>query len=641
VKFILEDMVLVIYSKVEEDAVLNIEHYTSKNFKNFFRPLNLTKDVLIRVAFIEKEYMLLCLDHSIGDGYSFGVIIDELEKLYNNKKLKELPIQFSDYAIHFENNIKDKKCIEQFEYYHSIYDGYCEMINLPIRKPISGDKESLKKYNEFKNIEEYRKKFDEDFQKFSDIKIAQRHYRPIFYAIDPDSSKIINNITKKYRLSKTTFFITIYSLAISLYSAQNNIFLSTISTNRANPYYQNLIGVFVRFVPLVIKIEDVENNTLLNLIRKTTDVLLKTFSFDIPLSVVCDELKILPSNFLYIYNSYHMKNGDDDMDLIEITSVEEVFKRYNMKEFDTDNNSDCICLPYQQGYTDLQLLVNEEKDHYKIINFYYDDMYDYSVIKGIFDIFIHILKNESYLHKKLKDITKSSVFEDISVENCTHDDITENNISQENNNNNQCEKETDVENDIENEVKNDFSPENNNNNQCEKETTVENDIVNNIENDIENDIEDDSSPENNNNQCEKETNVENDIDSSPENNNNQCEKETNVENNIDSSPENNNNQCEKETNVENDIDSSPENNNNQCENETDVENDIDYSSPENNNNQCEKETDVENDIENDSSPENNTNDIENNSSPVKNANSKKNNKGVFRKFIDKIKNFFK
>ncbi|ORX75180.1 hypothetical protein BCR32DRAFT_272067 [Anaeromyces robustus] len=91
-----------IYGKIKNNLELNIEQYNINNFVEFIRPFDLTKDSLIRVGLIEKYVLMIDINHTICDGYSFGILTNELFKLYNGESLDELPIQYSDYAIYYE-----------------------------------------------------------------------------------------------------------------------------------------------------------------------------------------------------------------------------------------------------------------------------------------------------------------------------------------------------------------------------------------------------------------------------------------------------------------------------------------------------------------------------------------------------------
>ncbi|MCU0094354.1 condensation domain-containing protein [Bacillus sp. OR9] len=90
-------------------------------FNNFIKPFDLTKAPLMRVGLIEleKEQHLLILDihHIIADGLSIGILIEELMDEYYGKELKELKLQYKDYAEWQQRFIQSEEFQRQKEYW--------------------------------------------------------------------------------------------------------------------------------------------------------------------------------------------------------------------------------------------------------------------------------------------------------------------------------------------------------------------------------------------------------------------------------------------------------------------------------------------------------------------------------------------
>jgi amino acid adenylation domain-containing protein len=84
--------------------------------------------------------LLLCVHHTIFDGWSFGVLLRELGALYTQEVtgtpagLPELPIQFADYAIWEQQRLKGSALDELVSYWRQQLDGF-ETIQLPTDRP--------------------------------------------------------------------------------------------------------------------------------------------------------------------------------------------------------------------------------------------------------------------------------------------------------------------------------------------------------------------------------------------------------------------------------------------------------------------------------------------------------------------------
>ncbi|KAG4081956.1 hypothetical protein H8356DRAFT_913670, partial [Neocallimastix lanati (nom. inval.)] len=92
------------------------------NFKDFIRPFDTSKDLLIRVGLIDKSILMIDMDHKVADGYSFGILIKELDMIYNNESLENLPIQYSDYAIDYDKKINIESFSDEIYYYKTMFN---------------------------------------------------------------------------------------------------------------------------------------------------------------------------------------------------------------------------------------------------------------------------------------------------------------------------------------------------------------------------------------------------------------------------------------------------------------------------------------------------------------------------------------
>ncbi|AVH67246.1 non-ribosomal peptide synthetase [Nostoc sp. 'Peltigera membranacea cyanobiont' N6] len=97
---------------------------------------------LLRVA--EQEYkLLLTLHHIIADGWSIGVLIEELAALYEAfsfmkpSPLPELPIQYTDFSYWQQQWLESDRIQPLLEYWKQQLGGELPILNLPIDRPRS------------------------------------------------------------------------------------------------------------------------------------------------------------------------------------------------------------------------------------------------------------------------------------------------------------------------------------------------------------------------------------------------------------------------------------------------------------------------------------------------------------------------
>ncbi|WP_343746041.1 amino acid adenylation domain-containing protein [Chitinophaga sp.] len=91
------------------------------------KPFDLSADYMLRARLIvlgKEEYLLvLTLHHIVADGWSAGIIVEELVELYNaavdnrSPQLRKLGIQYADYAIWQRNFLKEKVLERKMDYW--------------------------------------------------------------------------------------------------------------------------------------------------------------------------------------------------------------------------------------------------------------------------------------------------------------------------------------------------------------------------------------------------------------------------------------------------------------------------------------------------------------------------------------------
>ncbi|ORX77639.1 acetyl-CoA synthetase-like protein [Anaeromyces robustus] len=232
-----------IYGFIDDECSLIFEEYTYESVRKFVRPFDLSKAPLIRVGFIGNEVLLIDMHHIISDGTTMSIIINGINKYYNELELTELEVQFSDYAIHMNEMKNSEVYFKQIEFYKEMFKEDYEITNIP-------QKEEINEYDVNKKVE-------------NGIGNCEK-------IIDSSLSKRINEYIRVNRISKTAFFISIYGYILSKYSGQDNIYTSMMSANRNNHYVENMIDILKENMKILMELynnQDISFSELLNTLK--------------------------------------------------------------------------------------------------------------------------------------------------------------------------------------------------------------------------------------------------------------------------------------------------------------------------------------------------------------------------------------
>jgi amino acid adenylation domain-containing protein/non-ribosomal peptide synthase protein (TIGR01720 family) len=103
------------------------------------RPFDLAAGPLLRCTLIrlaEREHVLsLCMHHVVSDGWSLGILADELSALYDGRPLPPLPLQYPDYAVWQREWLQGEELERQIAHWKATLAGAPLAIELPSDRP--------------------------------------------------------------------------------------------------------------------------------------------------------------------------------------------------------------------------------------------------------------------------------------------------------------------------------------------------------------------------------------------------------------------------------------------------------------------------------------------------------------------------
>eukprot|EP00833_Pecoramyces_ruminatium_P006837 jgi/Orpsp1_1/1180869/evm.model.c7180000074932.1 len=151
----------------------------------------------------------------------------------------------------------------------------------------------------------------------------------------------MNEFIKRHNISKTALFISIYGYVLSKFSGQDIIYTSVMNMNRNNHYVENMAGMFVSTLPLLLKYENGERK-FIEIINENIEILNNIYkNQDMSYAELIDCLKLKKVNNSFIFqphisNEYNGKQNKSIFNINEnnINEIENILKQNNNSKFD-------------------------------------------------------------------------------------------------------------------------------------------------------------------------------------------------------------------------------------------------------------------------------------------------------------------
>ncbi|MCZ8026906.1 MAG: amino acid adenylation domain-containing protein, partial [Microcystis sp. M53603_WE2] len=258
-------------------SVIDLQHLSPKEQEiaakklvkeQAFKTFDLGKEALVRATLIllnNNEYwLLLCLHHVISDGWSMGVLIEELTALYNAvnqgqpSPLKPLPIQYADFAIWQRQWLQGEVLENQLNYWKKQLADAPTFLPLPTDKPRPAVQTFTGAHQEFQL-----------------------------------SLELTQKLTELSQQQGVTMFMTLlaaYGILLYRYTGQSDILIGTPIANRNRREIESLIGFFVN--TLVMRTDCSENPSFQELLMRVREMSLGAYAHqDLPFEMLVEALQ--------------------------------------------------------------------------------------------------------------------------------------------------------------------------------------------------------------------------------------------------------------------------------------------------------------------------------------------------------------
>ncbi|MEH2084715.1 MAG: non-ribosomal peptide synthase/polyketide synthase [Nostoc sp.] len=232
------------------------------------QPFDLAQGALVRATLIilsETEHiLLLCMHHIVSDGWSIGVLIEELAALYNayaqgqSSPLSPLPVQYADFALWQRQWLQGNVLQSQLSYWQQ------QLANAPTLLPLPTDRPRPAVQT-----------FSGAYQQF------------------PLPTELTNRLVKLSQEQGVTLFMTLLAAFDTLlyrYTGQEDILVGSPIANRDRSEVEGLIGFFVN--TLVMRTDLTGNPSFSQLLARVRDMAMQAYTHqDLPFEMLLEALQ--------------------------------------------------------------------------------------------------------------------------------------------------------------------------------------------------------------------------------------------------------------------------------------------------------------------------------------------------------------
>ncbi|MGJ0427606.1 amino acid adenylation domain-containing protein, partial [Methylobacter sp.] len=189
----------------------------------------LVRGRLVRLA-ADEHVLLVTMHHIISDGWSMGILIDELGRLYGayshggDDPLPALDIQYADYAVWQRRWAEGEQLHVQAAYWQQTLAGAPALLELPTDRP----------------------------------RPPQQDYAGALLAVrlDANLSAQLKAFSQRHGVTLFMTLLAGWALTLSRLSGQDDLVIGTSSANRGRAEIEGLIGFFVNTLALRIDLSD-------------------------------------------------------------------------------------------------------------------------------------------------------------------------------------------------------------------------------------------------------------------------------------------------------------------------------------------------------------------------------------------------
>ncbi|MEA5561957.1 non-ribosomal peptide synthase/polyketide synthase [Planktothrix agardhii] len=232
------------------------------------QPFDLANESLIRATLLElsdtEHFLLICMHHVVSDGWSMGVFIQELTTLYNaytkgsEPLLKELPIQYADFALWQREYLQGEILQNQLNYWQKQLSAAPALLHLPSDRPRPPE------------------------QRFEGDRIR--------CILSPELSQGLNKLSREKGVTLFMTLLTAFNILLYRYTGETDILVGTPIANRTRSELDGLIGFFVN--TLVLRTDLAGNPSFSETLKQVRETATDAYDHqDLPFEMLVEALQ--------------------------------------------------------------------------------------------------------------------------------------------------------------------------------------------------------------------------------------------------------------------------------------------------------------------------------------------------------------
>ena len=231
------------------------------------QPFDLTTGPLWRVTLVRlgtaDHLLLLTAHHIISDGWSMGLMLQELQALYQacatggTSPLPELPLQYVDYAIWQQEHLSAERVAELLGYWRE------RLADLPaLELPTDRLRPAVASLR------------------------GRRHH----FELAPQLRTAVDALAHQEQASSFMVLLAAFALLLQRYTGEDDIPIGTPIAGRGRAEFERLIGFFVN--TLVLRVEVDGDPTFRHLVRRVRERALEAYTWqDLPFEKLVEDLQ--------------------------------------------------------------------------------------------------------------------------------------------------------------------------------------------------------------------------------------------------------------------------------------------------------------------------------------------------------------
>jgi amino acid adenylation domain-containing protein len=332
-------------------STFNWDDLTSKVIEAYQRPFDLEQGPVLRVSLFTRsaqDYILLLTIHHIAiDGFSFGILLDELRLLYQGENagcsvsLPSIDWQYTDYVQWQTQMLASPAGEKLWDYWYKQFAGELPVLNLPTDRPRPPVQNQQGASYTFEVTKELTSKLRENAKALG---------------------------ATLYMTLLTAFVVLLHRL-----SGQEDIIVGSPINNRSQPEFEQTVGFFVNMLALRVDISG--NPTFLELltqVRRTVLAGLLHQDYPSPLLIQRLQLKRDPSLlglFRVSFNLFKLQQSAEILDLFSLSQTKAIADWGGL-------SLEPFTIPQQEGQNDLVFDMMETTESLVAVFRYNTDLFD-------------------------------------------------------------------------------------------------------------------------------------------------------------------------------------------------------------------------------------------------------------------------